>query len=428
LGGYAGIMNPALFIQGKPGQAQQNDRYRAKLFGKRMVFSSETEANVHLNTTEINSITGDDMLSAKKLYKDDIDFLPTHKLQLATNHNPIVTDTTEATWRRLVLIQWTYTVPAGKETGGLSNRIIREEGAGILRRLVLACLRWQREGLTLPKAILESTETYRMEEDRLGRFTAACLTVGVDKEIGADELYTAYAMWAEGSGMKPTSDQKFWKLYRKRPGITKGQNANGQMVYKGVSKKVVANDSSCGQEKLLRGRDTDLTSDEIDRLLHETKANPQLQSHSTEASEATGKVLKGVMKNDDRRSGRTLKENLPTPSVASGDSKESQDSNTVTIGASPLMTLVTATGQAFEVCNRAGWLFVRLELDDGSEAVDARNLQSPNLNAVCELYGVTLPEPSDEYHPVTGTRRVLVEARPDETFGVRVVSVARLAA
>ena len=268
LGDYAAIVNPKLFIQGKHTQSDQNEKYKAALFGRRMVFASETENTVLLNTTEVNSITGGDPVKAKFLYRDEVTFNPTHKLQLATNHKPTITDTTEATWRRVTLITWDYTVPEGQGIEGLADKIIQAEGPGILRKMVKACLRWQQEGMRKPQAIVDSTQSYRHEEDRLGQFTDMCLTVGPNEQIGADTLYETYVTWAEGCGFKPTSNQKFWKAFSSRSGISKGRDENDCSVYIGVGKKISANDSD-------RNPRNDISEEELEEIIAESRSDPE---------------------------------------------------------------------------------------------------------------------------------------------------------
>jgi putative DNA primase/helicase len=166
LGDYAVQADFATFLENR-NDGPRNDI--ARLFGARVVTSSEVGEGKKVNESLVKSLTGTDRVAARFLYAEAFEFLPTFKLWLAANHKPVIRGTDTAIWRRIRLVPFTVEIPEGERDPELPNRL-RAELPGILAWAVQGCLLWLESGLGVPDQVRAATDAYRRESDILGAF------------------------------------------------------------------------------------------------------------------------------------------------------------------------------------------------------------------------------------------------------------------
>jgi putative DNA primase/helicase len=169
LGTYATTCAPGLLM------AQKNEAHPteiADLFGVRLAVASEVKKGRSFDEEKVKKLTGGDVLKARRMQEDFWQFDPTHKILLATNHKPRVTDATDSFWDRLALVEFGVRIQKVDRT--LGERIIKKELSGVLAWAVEGCLAWQKEGLEQPKSVKHATLEYRGAEDVIGAFFDEC--------------------------------------------------------------------------------------------------------------------------------------------------------------------------------------------------------------------------------------------------------------
>lgn len=72
----------------------------AKLKGKRLAFLAEGEAGAQLNVSKLKTWTGGDVVTARNLYEDATEWIPTTKFIFHTNNLPVISDSTDTGLRR----------------------------------------------------------------------------------------------------------------------------------------------------------------------------------------------------------------------------------------------------------------------------------------------------------------------------------------
>ena len=173
----------------------------ADLFRVRMAVSSEVKAGTEWDEERIKAITGGDKITARRMREDFWEFVPSHKIWLATNHQPVSKDNSEGFWRRLRMVPFTVTIPEPERDPKLMDKLTAEL-PGILAWAVRGCLTWQREGLESPEEVQAATRDYRDRQDPFGLFLkGACLLNGAYR-IKATELHEAYTIWARANQEK----------------------------------------------------------------------------------------------------------------------------------------------------------------------------------------------------------------------------------
>ncbi|CAN5908500.1 phage/plasmid primase, P4 family [soil metagenome] len=200
LGDYAVQGSPALLMATERGSGEElARRQRAVIKGKRLVLVQEIEAGRYLNESQAKQLTGGDTITAAKLYENEVEIEPTHKLVVGTNYRPIVRGDDHGIWRRLRLVPFVSTVADHEKDPDLAAKL-RAEAPGILAWAVRGCLEWQRVGLREPVAMRSEANVYRKTEDRLGEFLEDYTEPGAAVESGA--LYRAYETWCTDRGEK----------------------------------------------------------------------------------------------------------------------------------------------------------------------------------------------------------------------------------
>jgi len=238
LGDYCRPTRPETLMQ-RHGDSIPNDI--ACLNGARFVPTSESQEGQRLAEHLIKIFCGGgDKISARFLHKEFFEFKPTFKIFLATNHRPIVRETTNAIWDRIYLIPHNVRFYKDNEDGepkritDLAKKIIAEESSGVLNWLIQGCMEWQKEELNPPEAVRDATKEYREDMDVLGGFIGDCCHIDQEFVSGivhrtqykasASDLYRTYNQYCESTGEKAISQRAFGLRLQER-GLVKDRDS-----------------------------------------------------------------------------------------------------------------------------------------------------------------------------------------------------------
>ena len=230
LGDYVNIAPPSLLTYRPNDTGARNDV--AALSGARMVSINELQGGDRLDEQIVKLLAGREKISARFLYREHEEFLPTATPHARTNHRPIVTGTDEGIWRRLNLIPYRRTFTEGEQDPHLEQRL-RAEGAGILRWIVEGAVQWYREGLRIPAVIRQESHGYRTESDVLGRFLEDTTRADPMGRIKADDLWTRWMGYCKVDGMHPGTKTSFTRRLSERGHLT--LKSNGARFYGGLT-------------------------------------------------------------------------------------------------------------------------------------------------------------------------------------------------
>lgn len=195
-GDYAAKADFSTFLR-HSGESPRHDL--ARLFGARIVTASEVNEGKRLDEAVVKEITGSGTIAARRLYAEAIEFAPTFKIWLGTNHKPIIGESGHGIWRRIRLIPFDVIIPEERQDKNLLEKLYAE-ASGILAWAVAGAVLWHRHGLGLPAAIAAATAEYREEMDTFGRFLRECCETGPELSESAGQLYAAFERWATRSG------------------------------------------------------------------------------------------------------------------------------------------------------------------------------------------------------------------------------------
>jgi putative DNA primase/helicase len=205
---------------------EQHPTDLAGLRGARLVTAIETEDGRRWAEAKIKALTGGDRIAARFMRQDFFEFAPQFKLLIAGNHKPGLRSVDEAIRRRLHLVPFKVTIPAGERDTQLRDKL-RSEYPAILRWAVEGCIEWQRGvGLNPPDVVLDATADYLSAEDRLALWIEESCDVGRSCSATAGELYRSWTAWCESAGEKAGSKKRFSQNVQSR-GFERKHNRSG---------------------------------------------------------------------------------------------------------------------------------------------------------------------------------------------------------
>lgn len=228
MGDYATNIQPeSIMIKSNTNNANSDI---ARLKGARFVTSVEPNEGMRLNEGLLKQLTGDDMITARKLYGDEFEFRPEFKLWMATNHKPTIRGTDLGIWRRIHIIPFSVTISESAVDKYLPFKLMQEL-PDILAWIVEGYKLWKTEGLRKPKVIADAVEEYRNEMDVISAFLASDYVVQ-GGEVKAQALYAVYCQWAAECNEYKMPSRKFGLEMVKR--YNKKHKTTGEF-YQGIS-------------------------------------------------------------------------------------------------------------------------------------------------------------------------------------------------
>ena len=207
LGNYSTKLNADDLMTMRGGESKSRERVNVSLRGRRFAAVSEGEESARLNNSLMKELSGGDRLRGRLLYREAVDFAPTHKIMFLTNHLPTITSTDSGTWRRPRIVPYpkNWMVDPNRDPN-LADKLAAEL-PGIFNLLAAAFRRYLDagvDGLTPSPAIVAATEQFKTDNDPLGEFVTDkfVLTDDLGDKIDQKLLYTMdYLPWLAGQGI-----------------------------------------------------------------------------------------------------------------------------------------------------------------------------------------------------------------------------------
>jgi putative DNA primase/helicase len=236
MGDY-GLQTVSDLLLAKNSEAHPTER--ADLFQMRFATTIETEEGKKMAESLMKQLTGGDRLRARKCFKDFFEFDQTWKLWLAANHKPTVRGTDLAVWRRIKLTPFTVTITDQEKDKNLDAKL-KKELPGILAWSVRGCIDWQKTGLQEPEEVKQATDSYRAEQDTIGKFIDECCFVNPEVRYRNGDMFDAYQKF---SGDKQMTEPAFNDRLRAR-GFESKRGTGGYYFWHGIALQEMKNQPS----------------------------------------------------------------------------------------------------------------------------------------------------------------------------------------
>ena len=227
MGDYGRAVRPETIALKHSVNSQNPSEDIARLAGIRLANISEPSRGLLLNAAQVKSMTGNDTLNARFLHENSFDFQPQFKLYVNTNYLPVITDTTLFTSGRVLIIPFDKHFEEWEQDKGLKAEFGKPEVQSAILNWMLEGYRLlQTEGFTPPMSVIDATNAYYHDSDKIAQFAEDCLVADAGAETKTSELYDAYRTWCAGNDCYVENNKNFiaelrkfdaGKVIRKRP-------------------------------------------------------------------------------------------------------------------------------------------------------------------------------------------------------------------
>jgi putative DNA primase/helicase len=237
LGDYAEMVNPDIFIR------TSNINKSAEIVtlkGERLALAAELDTGKSLDAGMLKRISSTDMITARALYKDPIQFMPTHTTVMFSNHLPQVDAGDDGTWDRLVIVPfYTRFRNTSSEIKDYGSYLINHCGGAILQWIIDGAVMFFKSGCKIqhPACVKNAIAKYREENDWLGHFIEDRCVIDPSYDEMSSEMYNTYQAYCEASGEKKRSMHDFKKAME-RAGFPCDHRNKGNF-YVGISCRLV---------------------------------------------------------------------------------------------------------------------------------------------------------------------------------------------
>jgi putative DNA primase/helicase len=226
---YASHTPSETLVAQKMGRSSSNDL--ARLNGMRLVTASEFNPGEKLATGLIKQLTGNEKITARFLFREHDEFVPTFKLVLATNDIPHMEAADDALFRRVIPVPFNRVFARDEQDRTLSDKL-KDEAEGILAWMVKGAVDWCHGGLQTPHSILSILEGIRRDMDPVAQFLDDACELGAPFEVSSGDLLAVYVAWAQRHGLPHFDTRGFGKIIAKKG--FKSRKSNGRMVLQGL--------------------------------------------------------------------------------------------------------------------------------------------------------------------------------------------------
>ena len=230
LGSYADASQPVLVVA--KGDLREQQQALSRLVGTRFVTIAETEQHMELATAALKRISGEDLITARPLYKKSFSFRPVCKVLIPTNHLPHITDTSYGMARRLRILHWPVVITQETQDSALRYRLGREV-EGILAWIVNGAVLYYRSGLPESGRCRLMKETLLGKADTLRSFLEAATIADQSGTVQSSVLHMAYCDWMTSLGQPGMGSQRFSRDLQTR-GYKKSTDSRHNVIWKGL--------------------------------------------------------------------------------------------------------------------------------------------------------------------------------------------------
>jgi P4 family phage/plasmid primase-like protien len=229
LGSYGISGDSSVLVNQKPDMGPSVEM--ARYTGARYVSFNETAAGNKLDARAVKVLAGREPIVARQLYQKAFEFIPQFTPWLRTNHKPIVTDTDDGIWRRLVLIPCNASFTGANNDPNIERRLLSED-AGILRWMVEGAKLWCSSGLKVPSIISNEVKSYRSDSDLFGQFLADKTKQKVGAKTDQSLVWLSFTSWCHCENIHQGTKASFTRRLAEA-GYT-AFKSNGKRYYQGL--------------------------------------------------------------------------------------------------------------------------------------------------------------------------------------------------
>ena len=239
LGDYFVNVDIATFYKQKYVDGSRPNPDIVRMRGARFIRTNEPDEGAVLNERLMKQLTGNDVITARGLNKEPIQFSNQGKIIIYCNNLMKIQGTALADWTRLKRFEFNYIVPDDKIDRELEDKLM-EELPQILGWCLKGCIEWQVNGLQEPASLKLGTSVIRQESNSVNIFVKNMTSYVPSSVLSSEDVFIAYKTWARKSGENEDISRTRFGIDLKRAlnlfyegKTTKIPGKSGRIYYKG---------------------------------------------------------------------------------------------------------------------------------------------------------------------------------------------------
>ena len=213
----------------------------ANLFQKLVNVDADLSGGILSNTGVLKKLTGNDEFPGEFKHKTPFKFRNYAKLILSCNEMPQTPDTTDAFFRRLIIINFTRQFFGDNDDPDLINRLTTEEElSGLLYEVMQRLPRVLERGIqpTTNETMGNTYDKYIRGSDPIKYFVERAIAYAMDEEITLTETYESYSWFCREKKLPIESEQSFNRKLRKDHSFLKKQSGKAGRPYVWINVKL----------------------------------------------------------------------------------------------------------------------------------------------------------------------------------------------
>ena len=216
----------------------------ARLNNCRFLNASEPPKRMLFDVGLLKTMLGRDTITARFLNENEFQFIPCYKLFINTNFLPLVTDDSLFSSGRLNVITFDRHFSEKEQDKKLKDDLKEPKSlSGILNWCLEGLKMYYQDGAAPPDCVLEATQDYRNESDKIGCFVEECMVKAAKVILSGQEVYQAYERWCDVNGFSCESSRNFYSELRAKNIMQKSGTINGKTVRNVVKGYTLIKDS-----------------------------------------------------------------------------------------------------------------------------------------------------------------------------------------
>lgn len=228
--GYTTQATPETLAQKQNKDSRNASGDIARLDGARFLNVSEPPKNMICDVALLKTLTGRDTITARNVFEKEFEFIPVFKLFMNTNYLPRISDDTIFTSGRLNVIKFDRHFKPEEQDKSLKDTLKQSENlSGILNWCVEGLKKFNEDGLNPPQSVIDATQEYRENSDKVGIFVKECLEQSAEN-LSVKDVYEVYERWCKASGQGTENERNFRSELRTKNLIKDSATIHGKTV------------------------------------------------------------------------------------------------------------------------------------------------------------------------------------------------------
>ncbi|PKL65495.1 MAG: hypothetical protein CVV32_03280 [Methanomicrobiales archaeon HGW-Methanomicrobiales-3] len=207
----------------------------ARLAGARLATAAEGAEGARMDEAIIKQLTGEYVITVRKLYENEFEFTPVAKIWMTTNHEPVIPGTDDGIWRRIWMVPFSVQIPEEKCDPDIAAKLLAES-PGILNWCLEGLKRYYANGsrLVQSKKVSQATANLRTVSDTVGLFLATECVLEAGASLSRSAFKELFVKWCEEEGVRHVPSGRRIALALKERGVLEGGRSGNERFWSGI--------------------------------------------------------------------------------------------------------------------------------------------------------------------------------------------------